>query len=378
VILESGTTPATIKLKEASDSDIARVTGILPGKTSTASHTHIQYSIAKSGKLAVLVLQHKPLKADLFIEDFSSGQIEPAISVNERSLVYFEHRRVKGDSSLLAQDTALAAAGAIEHAGRKILDWGEDGKPIYEDGSHGDDGPHDAAKGAGSAADVAGRDLLAAASADTEPGMWEEKFGTHHDSKPHGPTSVGLDVTFPTATHVYGIPEHASTHALRSTDGSEGGAEYKQPYRLYNLDVFEYELDNPMALYGSIPFMIAHSPSGHSVGVFWNNPTETYVDINKGVRSSGSSIFAALTGGSGPKVGVATRWISESGVFDLSLVPGPSPKDVVTQYTSLTGTQELPPLFALGYHQVRPVQPACTFRVGVLHVVRAVPMELQG
>ena len=30
------------------------------------------------------------------------------------------------------------------------------------------------------------------------------------------------------------------------------------PYRLYNLDVFEYELNNPMALYGSIPFMLAH------------------------------------------------------------------------------------------------------------------------
>jgi alpha 1,3-glucosidase len=30
------------------------------------------------------------------------------------------------------------------------------------------------------------------------------------------------------------------------------------PYRLYNLDVFEYELWNPMALYGSVPFMLAH------------------------------------------------------------------------------------------------------------------------
>ena len=30
------------------------------------------------------------------------------------------------------------------------------------------------------------------------------------------------------------------------------------PYRLYNLDVFEYELYNPMALYGSVPYMIAH------------------------------------------------------------------------------------------------------------------------
>ena len=30
------------------------------------------------------------------------------------------------------------------------------------------------------------------------------------------------------------------------------------PYRLYNLDVFEYELNNGMALYGSVPVLIAH------------------------------------------------------------------------------------------------------------------------
>ena len=30
------------------------------------------------------------------------------------------------------------------------------------------------------------------------------------------------------------------------------------PYRLYNLDVFEYELNSGMALYGSIPVLIAH------------------------------------------------------------------------------------------------------------------------
>ena len=30
------------------------------------------------------------------------------------------------------------------------------------------------------------------------------------------------------------------------------------PYRLFNLDVFEYELYNPMALYGSVPVMWAH------------------------------------------------------------------------------------------------------------------------
>ena len=30
------------------------------------------------------------------------------------------------------------------------------------------------------------------------------------------------------------------------------------PYRLFNLDVFEYELHNPMALYGAVPLMMAH------------------------------------------------------------------------------------------------------------------------
>ena len=29
------------------------------------------------------------------------------------------------------------------------------------------------------------------------------------------------------------------------------------PYRLYNTDVFEYELYNTMALYGAVPFMMA-------------------------------------------------------------------------------------------------------------------------
>jgi alpha 1,3-glucosidase len=145
-------------------------------------------------------------------------------------------------------------------------------------------------------------------------------------------------VTFPAASHVYGIPEHASTHALRATDGSEGAA-YTQPYRLYNLDVFEYELDNPMALYGSIPFLLAHGAAGATAGVYWNNPTETYVDIKKGMRGAGR--------------GVGARWVSESGVFDVSLVPGPSPKAAVSQFTSLVGTQALPPLFALGYHQCR-------------------------
>lgn len=50
-----------------------------------------------------------------------------------------------------------------------------------------------------------------------EDGMWEETFKTHTDSKPYGPSSIGIDVNFINFEHVYGIPEHADAFALRST-----------------------------------------------------------------------------------------------------------------------------------------------------------------
>lgn len=39
-------------------------------------------------------------------------------------------------------------------------------------------------------------------------------------------------------------------------------------------------MDSPSALYGSVPFMMAHRKN-ESVGVFWMNPSETWIDIVK-------------------------------------------------------------------------------------------------
>ena len=88
---------------------------------------------------------------------------------------------------------------------------------------------------------------------ETEPDMWEESYGSHTDSKPNGPTAVAMDFTFAGFENVYGIPQHAETFSLKDTSSSD-------PYRLYNLDVFEYELWNPMALYASIPMMVGTQP----------------------------------------------------------------------------------------------------------------------
>ena len=38
--------------------------------------------------------------------------------------------------------------------------------------------------------------------------------------------------------------------------------------RLFNLDVFEYELHNTMALYVSIPYIVAHNANS-TTGVLW-------------------------------------------------------------------------------------------------------------
>jgi alpha 1,3-glucosidase len=46
---------------------------------------------------------------------------------------------------------------------------------------------------------------------------WEESFGGATDSKPRGPESVGLDISFPGYNFVYGIPEHASSMSLKQT-----------------------------------------------------------------------------------------------------------------------------------------------------------------
>jgi len=238
-----------------------------------------------------------------------------------RGKLYLEQRRNGGGA---ARTTAEAAGTGQAEPQRKILDWGEDGKPIYEDGGAEEDA---VAAVAATGADDAGRDTAALG------GAGPESFGGHTDSMPNGHVSVGTDISFPSASHVYGIPEHATDLALKNTDGSDGG--YSEPYRLYNLDVFEYELDNPMALYGSIPVMVASAAGGATAGVFWNNPTETFVDVTNAAA------------------GKASRWMSESGLFDLWVLPGPTAHSVFKQYALITGTQALPPKFALAYHQCR-------------------------
>jgi alpha 1,3-glucosidase len=190
-----------------------------------------------------------------------------------------------------------------------------------------------------------GEEEIAAGHREDESTWWEETFGGNTDTKPRGPESVALDITFPGYDHVFGIPEHSGSLSLKTTRGGSGN--YEEPYRLYNADVFEYIVDSPMTLYGAIPFMQAHKKDS-TVGVFWLNAAETWIDVIKETEAHNP-----LSLGIGSKTDTKTHWISESGLLDLFVFLGPTPSDVTKAYAELTGYTQLPQDFAIAYHQCR-------------------------
>uniref|UniRef100_A0A8D0G620 Glucosidase alpha, neutral C n=1 Tax=Sphenodon punctatus TaxID=8508 RepID=A0A8D0G620_SPHPU len=120
-------------------------------------------------------------------------------------------------------------------------------------------------------------------------------------------------------------------------------------YRLYNLDVYGHKIHDKMGIYGSVPLLLAHKPD-RTVGIFWLNSSETLVEINtKAVPSRTLPDISKQR--VVPQADV--RWMSESGIIDVFLLIGPRPFDIFKQFAQLTGTQAMPPLFSLGYHQCR-------------------------
>ncbi|XP_077674957.1 neutral alpha-glucosidase C isoform X3 [Eretmochelys imbricata] len=177
-------------------------------------------------------------------------------------------------------------------------------------------------------------------------GLWQEEFGSFLDIKANGPTSVGLDFSLHGCEHVYGIPEHAETLLLKNTSDDDA-------YRLFNLDVYGHKIYDKMGIYGSVPFLLAHKPDRTS-GIFWLNSSETLVEINT------KAVMEHVPSRSPPDITkrrvvpqTDVHWMSESGIIDVFLLMGPTPFDIFKQYAQLTGTQALPPLFSLGYHQCR-------------------------
>ena len=331
------------------------------GKKEWQNYMALEYGDAPDASNMILLIQLDPFVVSMYRKDdidksaaggggWSLGhksKPDPIVVLGAQDMMYFEVRRFKDEAKKPAGGEDEAAGGEEgdkkeeedknegegegndKKTDKEIVGYWEDGLAIYADGTREEKKKEDVVE-------EDHRQLTEEEELKLDrEGMWEESFSSHRDSKPHGPMSVGMDVAFPRSLHLYGIPEHASSAALKTTLGD--GAHYKDPYRLYNLDVFEYELDETMALYGSIPFVVSQSAAAGTVGVFWFNPTETFVDVMQDPKSKKTT----------------THWMSESGVMDVFLAPGPDPHSLYRQYARLTGTSALPPMFSIGYHQCR-------------------------
>lgn len=265
-------------------------TGAALNKDSEAGTTKVVYGPTSKFEA---IIKHSPLGLE-----FRRDGV-PHVTLNERGLLNMEHWRPKIDKPVKEK---------------------KEGEEATEEDSNQQDG-------------------------EDESTWWEESFGGNTDTKPRGPESVALDVSFPGYEHVFGVAEHTGPLSLRQTRGGEGN--FDEPYRLYNADVFEYEMNSPMTLYGAIPFMQAHKKDS-TVGVFWLNAAETWIDVVKS-----KSTANPLSLGIGSSTDTKTHWFSESGLLDVFVFLGPTPKDVVGAFTGLTGYTQLPQQFAIGHHQCR-------------------------
>jgi alpha-glucosidase len=100
----------------------------------------------------------------------------------------------------------------------------------------------------------------------------------------------------------------------------------------WNTDSFGYGKDTD-PLYRSIPFYFGLR-EGHGYGIFFHNTHRTHFDFAKSDEAS------------------MAFW-ADGGEMDYFFIHGPQLLDVAQRYAWLTGRPELPPLWALGFHQCR-------------------------
>jgi len=100
---------------------------------------------------------------------------------------------------------------------------------------------------------------------------------------------------------------------------------------MWNTDVYAPHNQETDPLYVSIPFFIGLR-EGQAHGVFFFNTFKTVLNLG----GEQDYFFWA-----------------EGGQLDYFVFAGPTPKEVMTQYTSLTGRIPLPPKWAVGFHQSR-------------------------
>lgn len=116
--------------------------------------------------------------------------------------------------------------------------------------------------------------------------------------------------------------------------GEKGGDLNKKGCYTENFNTDDPETDDDsVTYYKTIPFYVALKEEA-TYGIFFDNSFRSYFDMGK---ERGDRIFFGAIGGQ----------------IQYYFIPGENIKEVVKNYTALTGRMEMPPLWSLGYQQCR-------------------------
>ncbi|CAM4016554.1 glycoside hydrolase family 31 protein [Flavobacterium sinopsychrotolerans] len=148
----------------------------------------------------------------------------------------------------------------------------------------------------------------------------EDELGFHwEESYEYGGNIVKMSKASKDGECFYGLGDKATQMNLKGK-------------RLENFATDQYAFQKDQEpLYKVVPFYIGLQ-NKQSYGIFFDNTFRTYFDFCHERRN------------------VTSYW-AEGGEMNYYFIYGPQMQDVVTTYTDLTGKPELPPLWALGYHQ---------------------------
>lgn len=124
-----------------------------------------------------------------------------------------------------------------------------------------------------------------------------------------------------TTDHYYGFGEKSGFLDKRG-----------EKYEMWNSDVYAPHNPETDPLYQSIPFFMTLR-QGKAHGIFFDNTFRTTFDMK-----SYNNMYT---------------FRAEGGQVDYYVMAGPTPKEVLEQYTFITGRMPLPAKWALGYHQSR-------------------------
>ncbi len=151
------------------------------------------------------------------------------------------------------------------------------------------------------------------------------------------PDDLGVSVAFSRGASVlHGDDRFVATIDIDAETSLYGTGEAAGPLlrngrttECWNLDAYGYQ-DNSPNLYTSHPWVLAVREDGTAFGVLADTTHRCEIDLSEDI------VFRT----DGPD-------------HPVIIIDGPSPKDVLTKLGDLTGTIEMPPKWAVGYHQCR-------------------------